>query len=195
MQQDGSRAVELRCSAYRCDNMVSVTDDEMSEPKWRRYHVHCHKHRLAETNTTKENGVDKDELEEELAKMEREMEAEPPETGNMRRCHEVTHAMIAAARVGLGERPTAQQAAWVVRMFMDNADCTFSRKVEIMFPDDGGALYALHSAGGGSLSNALFEAVDEDSGVRRALKFIDEEAEWSKPLDHVRDLLREALHG
>jgi hypothetical protein len=40
------KPVNLRCSAYRCDNIVSVTDDEMSDPKWRRYMVHCPKHQL-----------------------------------------------------------------------------------------------------------------------------------------------------
>lgn len=188
--------MKLRCSAFRCDNEVLVTDDDMSDPAWRRYHVHCPEHQLLKSRAQRRGpGMKQDKLLKWVAKLEAEMEADPPNGEEEEEHHAALTGIISAARAGMSERPTAQQAAWVVKMFMDNADCTFSRKVEIMFPDDGGALYALHSAGGGSLSNILFESVDEDSGVRRALKFIDEEAEWSKPTDHIRELLRETLHG
>ena len=41
--------VDIRCGAYKCDNMVSVTDEEMSDSSWRRYRVHCPEHQSPES--------------------------------------------------------------------------------------------------------------------------------------------------
>ncbi|MEE8167107.1 MAG: hypothetical protein V3T64_16190 [Myxococcota bacterium] len=73
---------------------------------------------------------------------------------------ELTSRFADAIRTAPVGKPTAQQAAWVIEQFMEHRDCSFSRKIEIMYPEDGGALNALFRAGGQGLSNALIESED-----------------------------------
>ena len=84
--------------------------------------------------------MDGKELEEELAKMEREMEADSPQTGNMKRCHEVTRAMIAAARAGIKHEQQGDKVTLPVVPRDIQGNVIKGMKYEVSRPREGGRL-------------------------------------------------------